>query len=90
MGWRVGRGTEISVWEDHWIPGKEIDGWGHQTESEVKLLADLIDAENSEWKTELVEHTFTADITEKVLQIPLTKNPEADIQIWRGELSATI
>ncbi|KAA3472916.1 reverse transcriptase [Gossypium australe] len=56
MGWRVGRGTEISVWEDHWIP-------------------------------EIVERTFTADIAEKVLQIPLAKNPGADMQIWRGELS---
>ncbi|KAA3472858.1 reverse transcriptase [Gossypium australe] len=87
MGWRVGRGTEISVWEDHWIPGKEINGWEHQTENEVELVADLIDAENSEWKTELVERTFTADIAEKVLQIPLGKNPGADMQIWRGELS---
>ncbi|KAA3456039.1 reverse transcriptase [Gossypium australe] len=87
MGWRVGRGTEISVWDDHWIPGKEINGWDHQTENKVKLVADLIDAENSEWKTELVERTFTADIAEKVLQIPLAKNPGADIQIWRGELS---
>ncbi|KAA3459484.1 reverse transcriptase [Gossypium australe] len=87
MGWRVGRGTEISVWDDHWIPGKEINGWEHQTENEVKLVADLIDAENNEWKTELVERPFTADIAEKVLQIPLAKNLGADIQIWRGELS---
>ncbi|KAA3475598.1 reverse transcriptase [Gossypium australe] len=87
MGWRVGRGTEISVWEDHWIPGKEINGWDHQTENEVELVADLIDDEKSEWKTELVERTFTADIAEKILQIPLAKNLGVDMQIWRGELS---
>ncbi|KAA3486342.1 reverse transcriptase [Gossypium australe] len=87
MGWRVRRGTEISVWDDHWIPGKEIDDWGHRIKNGVKLVADLIDAENSVWKTELVKRTFTADIAEKFLQIPLAKNPGANIQVWRGELS---
>ncbi|KAA3455054.1 reverse transcriptase [Gossypium australe] len=87
MGWRIGRGTEVSVWDDHWIPGKELIGRELQTGNEVELVADLIDAENCEWKTEPVVCTFTADIAEKVLQIPLAKNLGADFQIWRGELS---
>ncbi|KAA3476012.1 Ribonuclease H-like superfamily protein [Gossypium australe] len=87
MGWRIGRGTEVSVWDDHWIPGNELVGRELQTENEVELVVDLIDDENCEWKTGLVERTFTADTAEKVLQILLAQNSGADFQIWRGELS---
>ncbi|MBA0701638.1 hypothetical protein Goari_022344 [Gossypium aridum] len=81
MGWRVGRGIGISVWDDHWIPGKDTDGWNHRNNSEVKLVFDLIDATNNMWKTDLVKSTFPADIAQRILQIPLAENPGDNFQL---------
>ncbi|KAA3473892.1 reverse transcriptase-like protein [Gossypium australe] len=75
MGWRVGWGTGILVWEDHWIPGKDAEVWSHRNNNEIKLVSDLIDATNNVWKIDLVENTFPADIAQKILQIPLAENP---------------
>ncbi|KAG8488779.1 hypothetical protein CXB51_016782 [Gossypium anomalum] len=88
LGWRVGRGSEISVWEDQWIPGIDTIDGRHRNDSEVQLVADLIDDTNNLWKTDLVQRTFPVDIAQKVLQISLAEIPEADFQVWKGELSS--
>ncbi|KAH1065394.1 hypothetical protein J1N35_030381 [Gossypium stocksii] len=81
MGWRVGQGTEISVWDDLWIPRKDTVEWSQRNDTEVKLVSDLIDASNNTWKTNLVENTFPADIAQQILQIPLAENSGDDFQV---------
>ncbi|KAA3488587.1 reverse transcriptase [Gossypium australe] len=83
MGWKVGRGTGILVWEDHWIPRKDAEGWSHKKDNEIKLVSNLIDATNNVWKTDLVENTFPSDIAQKILQIPWRKIQEMTFRYGR-------
>ncbi|KAA3475399.1 reverse transcriptase [Gossypium australe] len=86
--WRIGTGGHISVWDDLWIPGTENDRLQNETTNEdIKLVSDLIDANNRKWKTGLVLSTFNKDTAKKILQIPLSETIYEDFQAWRGEPS---
>ncbi|KAA3478183.1 reverse transcriptase [Gossypium australe] len=84
--WRVGKGNQISVWNDRWIPGGEIINSSEGNENtEIKLVADLIEASSRKWKKEVIENTFPEQIVEKIMQIPLAEDTYEDFQVWRGE-----
>ncbi|MBA0575583.1 hypothetical protein Golob_023901, partial [Gossypium lobatum] len=85
-GWRVGRGDQISIWTDSWIPGNEADNIPFQVGNDnIKLVSDLIDSNSRSWKIELIRNTFQPVIAEKILQIPLAETVQEDFQVWRGE-----
>ncbi|MBA0879500.1 hypothetical protein Goshw_019846, partial [Gossypium schwendimanii] len=78
---RVGRGDQISVWDDLWISRNEADIVPNQDNNEnIKLVSDLIDSTNRSWKTEVVRDTFRMDVAEKILQIPLAEIAHEDFQ----------
>ncbi|MFQ6654705.1 hypothetical protein Gotur_025582, partial [Gossypium turneri] len=84
--WRVGRGDQISIWTDSWIPGNEADIIPIQDRNDnIKLVSDLIDSDSRSWKIELIRNTFQPVIAEKILQIPLAETVQEDFQVWRGE-----
>ncbi|KAA3488385.1 reverse transcriptase [Gossypium australe] len=86
--WRVGRGVQISVWDDLWLPRVDANRLSNITNNEeLKLVSDLIDATNKTWKPDLIANTFHADIAQKILQIPLAEAAHDDFQVWRGEPS---
>ncbi|KAG8486950.1 hypothetical protein CXB51_020509 [Gossypium anomalum] len=86
--WRVGRGTEIDVWTDCWIPGSEAIGRpDREVNSEVILVSDLTNSTNRTWKRDLINNTFQPDIAQKILQIPLAEIERADFQVWKEEPS---
>ncbi|KAA3477260.1 reverse transcriptase [Gossypium australe] len=86
--WRIGTGDHISIWGDLWIPGAENDRLQDETTNEdIKLVSDLIDANNRKWKSDLVLSTFNEDTAKKILQIPLSETIYEDFQVWRGESS---
>ncbi|MBA0818638.1 hypothetical protein Gohar_025584, partial [Gossypium harknessii] len=49
--------------------------------------AELIDVNNRSWKREKIVNTFTNEVAEKILHIPLAKTPHGDFLAWSGELS---
>ncbi|KAA3479130.1 reverse transcriptase [Gossypium australe] len=84
--WRVGKGDQISVWEDNWILGGSIlSSTNTDTNTEIKLVADLIEANTRRWNRELIENTFPEHTAQKILQIPLAEEVHEDFQVWRGE-----
>ncbi|KAH1097779.1 hypothetical protein J1N35_014700 [Gossypium stocksii] len=86
MGWRVGRGDGISVWQDRWIQGQITDNRSGQNDS-IELVSDLINASTRTWKTELINTTFSAEVAQQILEIPPSETPCDDFQVWRGEPS---
>ncbi|MBA0818637.1 hypothetical protein Gohar_025584, partial [Gossypium harknessii] len=50
-------------------------------------VAELIDVNNRSWKREKIVNTFTNEVAEKILHIPLAKTPHGDFLAWSGELS---
>ncbi|KAA3468684.1 reverse transcriptase [Gossypium australe] len=86
--WRVGKGDRISVWNDCWIPGtvfNSIEQRGNNTE--IESVSGLIDTTTRMWKRGLIETTFSEQIAQKILQIPLAEVEQDDFQVWRGEHS---
>ncbi|KAA3488484.1 reverse transcriptase [Gossypium australe] len=82
--WRIGTGDHISVWDDLWILVAKNDRLQNEdTNEDIKLVSDLIDANNRKWKTCLVLSTFNEDTAKKILQIPLSETIYEDFQAWR-------
>ncbi|KAA3488818.1 reverse transcriptase [Gossypium australe] len=77
MCWKVGKRDKISIWNDLWISGEEVDRISNQGSN----------ANIKRWKSELIRNTFTGDIAGKILQIPLAELAHEDMQVWRGELT---
>ncbi|KAA3458179.1 reverse transcriptase [Gossypium australe] len=88
LGWRIGRGDQVSVWNDRWIPGVDsIQSRNFNDSTEIKLVSSLIDSTTRKWKVGLIEHTFPESIAQKILQIPLAEEIHEDFQVWYGEHS---
>ncbi|KAG8491201.1 hypothetical protein CXB51_014347 [Gossypium anomalum] len=87
--WRVGKGDRISVWNDHWIPGVEdiVRSDDNINNTGIELVSNLIAATTRQWKTDLIENTFSENTAQKILQIPLAEEEHDDFQVWRGEHS---
>jgi len=70
--WRVGDGSKINIWEDHWIPGsssrKIITVRGNQILSKVN---ELIDPESGERDEALIHDNFWEIDAERIMQIPI-------------------
>ncbi|MBA0819778.1 hypothetical protein Gohar_021596 [Gossypium harknessii] len=50
-------------------------------------VAELIDQSNRTWKKELIASTFSEDVVEKIICIPLAKEPHEDFRVWSAEPS---
>ncbi|XP_040959149.1 uncharacterized protein [Gossypium hirsutum] len=86
--WRVGKGTNISISRDNWIPvlPRVILPVMNSNLNDSKV-AELIDSNSRTWKKELIEHTFPEDVTEMILSISLAEKPHEDFQVWSVEAS---
>ncbi|KAG8491136.1 hypothetical protein CXB51_014272 [Gossypium anomalum] len=49
------------------------------------MVEDLIDSNTRSWKIELIESTFSTEVAQKILQIPLSSTTHDDLLAWRGE-----
>ncbi|KAA3468114.1 reverse transcriptase [Gossypium australe] len=88
LGWRIGKGDQVSVWNDRWIPGIDsIRSNDNINSAEIELVSSLIDSTTRKWKAELIEHTFRENIAKKILQLPLAEEAHEDFQICPGENS---
>ncbi|KAA3467922.1 Ribonuclease H-like superfamily protein [Gossypium australe] len=88
--WKVGTGTSISIVNDEWVP--DLDNYrllSSYSGSIDNNVAELINCQTKEWNMEVINFTFGADETERILCIPLTKHPHVDLMAWRGEPSGS-
>lgn len=81
----MGNEDLISIRTDVWIP-RLFDHRIHEpiVNAILTFVIDLINSQNREWKEELVRDTFFEEVATKILQIPLAKEPLADVRVWRG------
>lgn len=84
----MGKGDLISITNHAWIPGSS-NYWiiSLVRNCNVELVADLISS-NREWNRELVTSSFDAVDANRILRIPLAKESDDDIVIWRCEASS--
>ncbi|KAH1082551.1 hypothetical protein J1N35_022312, partial [Gossypium stocksii] len=88
LRWRVGNGHNIRIEEDVWVPNvDELVIKRIAIRPNVTKVVDLIDAKNRVWKSELISNTFSDEVAQKILLIPLAHIPHEDFLSWRGEAS---
>ncbi|XP_016743109.2 uncharacterized protein [Gossypium hirsutum] len=86
LGWRVGTGENISIWQDRWVPqlvGNKINT--QPIHGSVQTVSQQIDQENRIWKEELISSLFSDEEVEAIKCIPLSKTRCDDCQVWQGE-----
>jgi len=80
--WRVGDGSQINIWEDHWIPGSHnLKIQTARGNNLVSTVDELINPVTSSWDVDLVKAIFWPVDAYRILQIPLTSRRE-DLVAW--------
>lgn len=86
LGWRIGDGQKVSIWDDVWVPGNDVlNGQNSTSNSRLLEVADLIDTSTRKWNAELISNNFTETDAERILCIPLSLSSHEDLIIWRDE-----
>ena len=82
--WRVGDGSNIKIWGDNWLVGSatgQILSPRHYFPEEATVSC-LINQEQHEWKTQLIQHMFLPHKASSILGIPLSSHGSSDTLIW--------
>ncbi|KAA3473127.1 reverse transcriptase [Gossypium australe] len=86
LGWRVGNGEEISIWNDAWLPEPRNGRIQCQAiDIRFSKVADLIDKEATTWKQDIISSLFAEEQSRCILAIPLVSSRPPDVLIWRGD-----
>ena len=83
-GWRVGDGLSVAIRSDKWlpkIPPSLVISPSISLPVESRV-SNLIDQENHNWKSELIQSEFMAHEASLILGIPLSCHPTPDEQVW--------
>jgi hypothetical protein len=81
--WRVGDGTKINIWTDHWIPTiasrKVVTDRGRCI---LRTVDELINPITGTWDDDLINSIFNPFDVQQILRIPLSQNLEDDFIAW--------
>jgi hypothetical protein len=88
--WRVGKGDQINIWEDEWIPGsysrKVLTPKGQNVCTKV---IELIDPITNSWDADLVGQTFLDVDPHRIMAIPLPSHDMEDFIGWSRTKTGT-
>ncbi|KAL0361161.1 UNVERIFIED_CONTAM: putative mitochondrial protein [Sesamum radiatum] len=82
--WKIGSGTSIRIWRDNWLSrstGFTVTSPPRILDPDTRVSA-LIDANNGNWKTELVLQVFDEEEANLIVGIPLSHVHGPDILVW--------
>jgi hypothetical protein len=81
--WRVGDGTKINIWTDHWIhtsaSRKVVTDRGRCI---LRTVDELINPMTGTWDEDLIKYIFNPFDVQQILRIPLSQNLENDFIAW--------
>ncbi|KAM6564495.1 hypothetical protein CsatB_024493 [Cannabis sativa] len=84
LRWRVGTGTQINCKTDPWLPGHtDFTPFSFIGTDSSLQVADLINS-HRQWDFSAVAANFGQADIDRILSIPLSIFPKADILIWNG------
>ncbi|KAA3461389.1 reverse transcriptase [Gossypium australe] len=86
IGWRIGNGNAVNIWNDAWLPGLGNGRvQGQNIDIRYSKVLDLIDKETTTWKQDTIQALFGEEQLESILLIPLARSEPKDVLIWRGD-----
>uniref|UniRef100_A0A453D706 Reverse transcriptase zinc-binding domain-containing protein n=1 Tax=Aegilops tauschii subsp. strangulata TaxID=200361 RepID=A0A453D706_AEGTS len=81
--WRVGDGTQISIWDDPWVPSspnrRVMTRRGNII---ITKVSELINLESREWDKQLIRDIFWPVDAQRILNIPLALGMMEDFVSW--------
>lgn len=83
---RIGDGKTTLIWEDQWLPG--VPGFKplvHSEDSELKMVAELIDQATGRWNEGLITETLGPLDAAVALRLPRPRNGGEDFWAWNEE-----
>ncbi|XP_062014340.1 uncharacterized protein LOC133730842 [Rosa rugosa] len=83
--WCIGDRTQVSIWNDRWIPMCPQYLIHKPPDCVFELVSDLIDAHTRQWIPEAIHTIFPPDIAKKVLSITLSRQIRRDKLCWSPE-----
>lgn len=86
--WRIGCGTQVKIWRDHWIPREiSLGVTTKQGRCRLKWVSDLLEQGRREWDFELLRHIFNEPDVESISRIKLPQRHSEDFLAWHFERS---
>lgn len=82
--WRVGDGRSIKLWHEAWLGGEGSD----KLITHVRILGPnetvdaLMDQTNRHWRTDIIADVFLLIDADRISQIPISIENQADRRIW--------
>jgi hypothetical protein len=85
--WRVGDGTQIQIWGDHWLltPHQHSIISPCPQNAPITHVSHLIDHQTQAWKMDVVTSTFLSFEADNILGIPLSHTRQEDKLIWGAQ-----
>jgi hypothetical protein len=84
--WRIGDGRSVKIWGDKWLP--MTDSSRVQSPKAIQLqdmtVGDLINREEKQWRSPLINSLFLPEEATTILNIPLSPYLPKDRLIWKG------
>uniref|UniRef100_A0A2N9GQD2 Reverse transcriptase zinc-binding domain-containing protein n=1 Tax=Fagus sylvatica TaxID=28930 RepID=A0A2N9GQD2_FAGSY len=88
--WRIGNGSEVSIWRDKWInsmhPCKILSP--RQILPDSAMVSDLVDPESNQWKEQLIDSIFWPEEAAQIKSIPMFST-RSDSLVWMGTPTGT-
>ena len=84
MVWRIGNGQSVRVKEDKWLPKRESSSIISPLPTVLPeaRVSSLIEADQREWKTKVIQELFLPSEASVILGIPLSLRNTEDRVIW--------
>lgn len=83
---RIGNGTTTNIWNDNWLPRKEMmRPIVPLIQDPPSLVAEVIDSTSATWNAVLIHQVFLPCDAEAILQIPLSTRNIEDFWSWNFE-----
>jgi hypothetical protein len=81
--WRIGDGTKVKIWEDHWVPtSPNRRVFSTRGQCLLQTVDELIDPMSGTWDEALIRANLIPVDAERILRIPLSDQLSEDFVAW--------
>lgn len=85
LKWRIGSGTSVSIWKDHWLPEKAQRSIYADRVAGLDWVAELTLKEPNCWNRDLIYSTFSVGEADQIMSIAIPTTDQSDKVVWFSE-----
>ncbi|KAL1073250.1 hypothetical protein V6Z11_D11G209000 [Gossypium hirsutum] len=86
MGWRIGNGMAMNIWNDVWVPSLG-DGKLQFQNIDIRYttVSDLINVDTFTWNCDAIWELFGGNQLKLFMSIPLVSDVHTNKLVWSGD-----